>query len=43
MAALTPTGNVGDPTAATAEKGAALVDAAVTALKELVTALETRE
>lgn len=40
MAALTPAGNLGDPTVATAEKGRRLVDAAVTALCELVDELE---
>ncbi|MDG5820850.1 creatininase family protein [Natronococcus sp. A-GB7] len=40
MDELTPTGNIGDPTVATAETGAALVDAAVSELCRLVDALE---
>lgn len=40
MAEITPTGNVGDPTVATAEKGAALVDACVSGVRELVEDLE---
>ena len=40
MAAITPAGNIGDPTVATAEKGDALVDAAVSGIVELVAELE---
>ncbi|WP_199174919.1 creatininase family protein [Halegenticoccus soli] len=40
MAELTAAGNVGDPTAATREKGSALVDAAVERIRLLVDALE---
>ncbi len=40
MAAITPTGNIGDPTVATAEKGEALVDVAVSEIAEFVTELE---
>lgn len=40
MAELTPTGNIGDPTVGTAEKGAALVAAAVSDICTLVDALE---
>ncbi len=40
MAALTHTGNLGDPTSATAEKGAALATEAVENVVELVRALE---
>ena len=40
MERLTPTGNLGDPTVATAEKGEALVDDAVEKVASLVEALE---
>ncbi|MDY6817692.1 MAG: creatininase family protein [Halobacteriales archaeon] len=40
MTDLTPVGNVGDPTVATAETGAKLVSAAVDNITELVTALQ---
>jgi creatinine amidohydrolase len=40
MADITPAGNIGDPTVATAEAGAALVEAAVSSVCELVDALE---
>ncbi|GAB6879464.1 hypothetical protein JCM17823_17380 [Halorubrum gandharaense] len=43
MAALTHTGNLGDPTSATREKGATLADEAVDNLVELVRALERGE
>lgn len=43
MAALTPTGNLGDPTVATEEKGAALVEAAVEKIRRLVDDLEATE
>lgn len=43
MEQLTPTGNVGDPTVATPEKGEALVEAAVGNVAELVEALEARK
>ncbi|WP_066412486.1 creatininase family protein [Halorubrum aethiopicum] len=42
MASITPAGNVGDPTVATAEKGAALVDAAVSDVVTLIEELERR-
>jgi len=40
MDEITPTGNIGDPTAATAEKGERLVEAAVSGIRELVADLE---
>jgi creatinine amidohydrolase len=40
MAALAPAGNLGDPTVATAETGAALVEATVSGVRRLVDALE---
>lgn len=40
---LTPTGNIGDPTVATAAKGEALVDAAVSGVRELIEDLEAGE
>jgi len=40
MAEITPTGTLGDPTVATATKGEALVEAAVSGIRELVDALE---
>ncbi len=40
MDSLTPTGNIGDPTVATAEKGRALVEAAVSDVVTLVEALQ---
>jgi creatinine amidohydrolase len=39
MNALTHTGNLGDPTVATSEKGAAMVDDAVSNIEQLVDAL----
>ncbi|MFO8116595.1 MAG: creatininase family protein [Halorubrum sp.] len=43
MAEITDAGNIGDPTVATAEKGEALVEAAVSDVAELVAALEETE
>ncbi|WP_418284073.1 creatininase family protein [Halorubrum sp. DTA46] len=43
MEAITSSGNIGDPTVATAEKGDALVEAAVSGITELVDALEEPE
>ena len=43
MDELTPTGNLGDPTVATEEKGERFVEAAVSRIGSLVEALETRE
>jgi creatinine amidohydrolase len=40
MAALTPTGNLGDPTGATVETGERLVEAVVSRAASLVDALE---
>lgn len=40
MAALTPAGNLGDPTVATRETGEALVEATVSGVRRLVNALE---
>lgn len=40
MDEITPTGNIGDPTVATAEKGEKLVEAAVSGIRELVADLE---
>ncbi|XVH31282.1 creatininase family protein [Haloferacaceae archaeon DSL9] len=43
MEALTPAGNLGDPTVATAEKGEAMVDAAVSGIRRLVSELEAAD
>ena len=43
MDELTPAGNVGDPTVATAEKGQRLVEAAVSQIRRLVEDLESGE
>ncbi|QCJ47215.1 creatininase family protein [Haloprofundus sp. MHR1] len=43
MEVLTPTGNIGDPTVATREKGAKLVESTVSDIRLLVDALETSE